>query len=347
VSKAEPSTESSESQSPEAAASALPPKEKTTKGGGVWEWLWQTNTAASLRLEKGKISQRARTNASKAQVALDAAENLAQTKSADADQLSLVPAAELLKQAASFAILAILDQAGEEPEAGHPIVSKSDWQKVSQELGIENTEEFWDTWLSQPSAALWETPPTESRLAELMAVTSQLLRASQRVSTELDAIWFRRAYRLGMPLLALAIGIVSAVYSSHRRAVLAETAYPWTVSSSQGDGCTSPSQECSEVRYFFHTREEKEPWIEFDLEKERNVQSVKVANRNDCPYCPERAVPLAVEISSDHETWTEVGRKDQSFENWELTIARKARWVRFRSLKKTFLHFRQVRIRAE
>lgn len=347
MSAIEPSNESSESNPSDAPAPEAIPHSTQKSGGSFWEWFWQSKRAEALRAENAKISEHARSFIDRAQVCLDAAENLGQTKNPEADLLSLVPTAELLKQAATWAALAILDQEGLGETPVESRLEASAWLKVSERLGIANAEELWENWLSQSNAALWAAPPSESRAAELLEVASRLVRGSKRVSSDLDAIWFRRTYRLGVPLVLTVLGIGIVGYTSHRKTVAEETSFPWTISSGQGDGCTSPSQECAEVRYFFHTREEKEPWLEFDLERERSVKSVKIANRNDCAECPDRAVPLVVEISNDRETWNEIGRKEKSFQDWDLKIDQKARWVRFRSLKKTFLHFRQVRIRAE
>ncbi len=327
------------------AAETSPPS--AARGGVVWEWLWQSQRAKALREERVKLSPRGRELIARAQTGLEAAEHLAQLWNPEGSLAASAPATNLLREAASWAALSLLERGASSSQAGAPSLDPTSWAEACNLAGIANGVELGESWLFQPSEAAWESPPSRERLGELLHLTADLVRAAQRGSHELDALWLRRAARVGIPVLAAGIGLSLLAYSAHRRAVVAETAYPWTVSSGQGDGCTPPSQECAEVRYFFHTREERDPWIEFDVGKEAPIASVRVANRNDCAECPARAVPLVVEVSNDHETWTEVGRKQETFDAWDLKIGRSARWIRFRALKRTFLHFRQVRIRAE
>lgn len=99
----------------------------------------------------------------------------------------------------------------------------------------------------------------------------------------------------------------------------------------------------TEDSYFFHTVEESQPWLEVDLGAEKRIQAFKVENRRDC--CQERAVPLVAETSTDGETWTFVGRRRGMFSTWKASFpARQARYVRFRSERRTTLHLSQVKI---
>jgi uncharacterized membrane protein len=95
---------------------------------------------------------------------------------------------------------------------------------------------------------------------------------------------------------------------------------------------------------FFHTSEEASPWIEFDLGTPTPLHSFQVTNRGDC--CRERAVPLAVETSTDGTTWTQVAKSDAAFDKWGETLPlQPVRYVRFRALRVTMLHFASVEIR--
>jgi hypothetical protein len=59
----------------------------------------------------------------------------------------------------------------------------------------------------------------------------------------------------------------------------------------------------------------------------------------------DRAVPLIVETSVDHNTWTEVARRNDDFDSWKATFpAARVRWVRLRVPRRTYLHLRGVRI---
>ena len=119
---------------------------------------------------------------------------------------------------------------------------------------------------------------------------------------------------------------------------------PWVASSTWGGGCESPLQECpGDGNYFVHTQPENEPWFELDLRSPQTISGVQVVNRVDC--CTERAVPLVLEVSTDHKKWREVIRSTQPFREWKASFASvTARWVRLRIPKYGTLHLKRVRI---
>lgn len=95
---------------------------------------------------------------------------------------------------------------------------------------------------------------------------------------------------------------------------------------------------------FFQTQEEKEPWLEIDLGREVPFDEVEVTNRSDC--CPDRAVPLVVEVSRDGVHFKEVSRRMDTFSVWHSRFARQtARYVRLRVLRRTIFHLDQVAVR--
>jgi hypothetical protein len=119
---------------------------------------------------------------------------------------------------------------------------------------------------------------------------------------------------------------------------------PWAASSVWGGGCESPLQECpGDGNYFVHTQPENEPWFELDLLSAQTISGAQVVNRLDC--CTERAVPLVLEVSTDHKKWREVIRSTQPFREWKPSFAKvSARWVRLRIPKYGTLHLKRVRI---
>ena len=106
----------------------------------------------------------------------------------------------------------------------------------------------------------------------------------------------------------------------------------------------SPAQQCEESPdYFMHTQDEHDPWLEFDLGSAQRVSAVRVDNRTDC--CSERTAPLVVEVSTDHQKWRAVARRDAVFSSWLGTFSpTDARWVRLRLDKQAPLHLTGVRI---
>ena len=162
----------------------------------------------------------------------------------------------------------------------------------------------------------------------------------------MDALLVQRLLRMAL-LLALfaSLGLVAAfvLFKLEERSDLAR-GMPWK-SSSFVMGCTSPAQRCEETPgFFFHTQEEQNPWLEIDLGTPHHISGVKVSNREDC--CSERAVPLVIEVSTDHQAYKQVARRDKDFNTWRASFAPvDARWVRLRAAKKTSLHLDHVQVR--
>ena len=164
----------------------------------------------------------------------------------------------------------------------------------------------------------------------------------------MEALWIKRAFRLGLVLAVLVVGALSFSWVREARERARDVAHnmPWRASSvfAQAGGCKSPLQECPEgLDYFFHTEEEPKAWLEFDLQSSRRITAVRVVNRKDC--CAERAVPLVVEVSSDHNHWKSVARREVTFSTWLAEFAPvEARWVRLRLENRAHFHLAQVRI---
>jgi hypothetical protein len=96
---------------------------------------------------------------------------------------------------------------------------------------------------------------------------------------------------------------------------------------------------------FFSTNDEVNPWWSIDLQAPQLLGSVTVVNRTDC--CPDRAVPVVIEVSPDGQTWREVSRRTETFRTWSPSFKpTKARYLRLRALRRTLLHFKDVRIHA-
>lgn len=118
----------------------------------------------------------------------------------------------------------------------------------------------------------------------------------------------------------------------------ASSAYP-------GYAASGTKQASPKEAAFFCTNEDVEPWWTIDLKRATPIASVTVLNRGDC--CIERAPPLVVELSTDGKKWKEVARMNDAFRTWRPSFEpTKARHVRLRSLRRTFLHLQDVRIHA-
>jgi hypothetical protein len=116
----------------------------------------------------------------------------------------------------------------------------------------------------------------------------------------------------------------------------------WRASSQHMSACKSPQQRCRS-NFFFHTKEENEPWVRLDLGETTTVSAVSIENRQDC--CAERALPLVVEVSTDGKSFREVARRSEGFQSWKAKFAPvDARFVRARVEGKSMLHLNRFRV---
>ena len=121
--------------------------------------------------------------------------------------------------------------------------------------------------------------------------------------------------------------------------------YRYKVSSPHGD---FPAEgllgETHEFGLVFHTQQQKEPWVEIDLNDTRSISRVSIRHRTDC--CTDRGLPLIVETAGDDKKWEVVGRREHAFDKWTASFSeRRARYVRLRSTEDTVLHFSEVTVK--
>ncbi|HYP86522.1 MAG TPA: discoidin domain-containing protein, partial [Polyangiaceae bacterium] len=190
------------------------------------------------------------------------------------------------------------------------------------------------------------TPEAEQTARELGKVARGLQRSTSPREDDVDTLYFQRVVRPGLLaaiLIASVVGVGALRDAIERRGDLS-VGKPWVASSSYETVCRSPSHRCdAEKSYFFHTQEEDRPWLEIDLQSVRPFSKVHVFNRQDC--CAERAVPLVVEVSSNHQDWREVARKRETFDDWKASFPTvSARWVRLRVAGRSILHLNDVRV---
>lgn len=157
----------------------------------------------------------------------------------------------------------------------------------------------------------------------------------------------QRYVRCGAVLLLLVAGLVVAftVAQKFRKGPDLAQGKPWRASTST-DVCHPARRRCAGVTtgMFFTTAEEVDPWLEIDLGRPMTFNQVEVENRDDC--CPDRVVPLVVEVGNDQKTWREVARRQDTFSAWEAQIAsQNARYVRLHVPRRTILHLNKVAVR--
>lgn len=187
----------------------------------------------------------------------------------------------------------------------------------------------------------------EARVKAVRPAVEALVKHARAPVDALQRLVTLAALRLGLAL-ALVVAIALAGTLGMRVALrgpdLARNK-PWQASSSYA-GFRYDTHSCDGVDtdVFFHTALQDSPWIEYDLGQVMTVRRIEVTNRSD--GFRDRAIPLAVELSTDHQTWKEVARRRRVFRTWNRPIEpQPARWVRLRVDRKSYLHLEKVVIR--
>lgn len=190
-----------------------------------------------------------------------------------------------------------------------------------------------------------EQLPREARVAQ--DFVEALLRRKLEPERRVGRLLWQRGTRLSGLLLLLAALFVGGWLSTQRLRLGPDLAAgkPWRASSSLYT-CTPALHRCESVNtdVFFHTQEEKDPWVEIDLGANTRFDRIEVTNRSDC--CPDRAVPLVAEVSRDRTSWREVSRRTETFSVWEARFApQNVRYVRLRVPRRSLLHLEKVTVR--
>ncbi len=189
---------------------------------------------------------------------------------------------------------------------------------------------------------------TEDRLLEIPSIEAPSASLADSEETR-KLMVYRSAIRWALALL-VTVSIVSLVVpwipQVSSRPDLAQEK-PWRASSTLVE-CQPEKFTCggSRTAIFFHTKDEDQPWVEFDLGAPTRFTEIMVYNRRDGDqHVVDRAVPLILEVGDDRETWRTLGRQDESFSVWSPRFEpTTSRYVRLRSPRTTMLHLDAVKI---
>ncbi len=315
---------------------------------GIGQWFWQGSRLRQLKdqlratpPEIVELRNRAR-NAYHAAIAILVDPKLSSVESAQAPALLLLGDSILWSLRAHLASLGgsegddlSAELLGSEPLLREMVPQDDERTRMVELIATASAE--------RKDRALEPAPGEVSRLRELADALVERGDASAR---GVEAVWFARLLRIVVPVFVclIAMGVTSALLEQAR--LNRETMIPWRTSSLVARfSCESPRQGCFHDHFFFHTREQRKPWIEFDLENVPSVSQLVIRNRTDCEGCSARAVPLVIEVSDDRKKWKEIARRDADFQVWTAKFSTiHPRWLRLRSTRKTSLHLKQVRI---
>jgi hypothetical protein len=182
---------------------------------------------------------------------------------------------------------------------------------------------------------------------DALLVLRALLETLDAARAAVRSVLWRRVAMLGAVvalLSSLAVGI--ALIVSPPEGPDLGVGKTWQTSSTYpGFAGAGTKQKNPSEGAFFSTGEDSNPWWSLDLRAPTRIGGATVVNRSDC--CPDRAIPLALELSTDGQTWREVARRTEPFRTWSPSFAAtNARFVRLRALRRTYLHLKDVRIHA-
>ena len=273
-------------------------------------------------------------------------------------------ACELSREAIYWSLLAVQEQAAVTPAA-----------TVEAEAGAPSSHTFASLWAAvepslieraaggaEPAARLREdsihksftdfaelTPERQSDTAQrLHAFAAQLIEPLALHQRMQERAWVRRVQLLMLAAVGLVVLVFVGKHLKERYDLSQDlaTSASWVASSRYEPECSchSPEQSCASCpNFFFCTQSEDRPSIEFDLHRVQSLSAVVVDNRADC--CPERALPLVVQVSTDHKHWKTVATRKEEFSTWRADFStEQARWVKLYVARHDFLHLARVRL---
>jgi hypothetical protein len=222
------------------------------------------------------------------------------------------------------------------------IFEDASWQVRFTEAGVPPEHQpHVKNWLS---AAEHSASPAGTGRRALLLMNAVVERLEQPNRSIRGVYWHRVRVLVAAALLisVTAFG-VGWIFATPEGPDLAE-GKPWQASSAYpGYTATGLKPKNPSAGAFFCTNEDVEPWLKIDLRRSQQIGGATVVNRGDC--CVERAPPLIIELSSDGQQWREVARTTDKFRTWKVSFKpSQARYVRLRSLRRTFLHLKDVRI---
>jgi hypothetical protein len=317
------------------------------------EWFWRGRTMAELRKEGTAGSERGAELLRRGWLALDVAKRTLDPPERFSGGPPDAVAWELSRQAVYWGLRAdrLLATGNDDASATIGSMLEGARPRLVAAAGSESDLSALEPALSTRTLAEQSELSSEeqSRSAHAMSrFARSFLMDLELPRARVDRLWFQRMWRCGGLLALLGLMVVGAFKVrdlmqrerdvAHGKAWRTSSVYTATTS------CPSPQQECAESPFFFfHTLEEEKPWLEIDLGTKQRIVGAIIENREDC--CADRAIPMVIQVSTDHRNWREVVRRTEVFGTWSPTFAPvSARWVRIQVMKRASLHLHRASI---
>jgi F5/8 type C domain len=314
------------------------------RGGEILNWLLVRDELSLAHENAARITAQQREYLRRAKLAFGLGElALAPRDKAIASGSTAPLAADLFRQALYWALLSQSpSSAGAEPAAAWASADSAVLAGIADhEMELEKLQQAMGSTFVELAEASLEAQSTNEQL--LRRAASRLITNAERVPWQLEWSKLKRVTRLGLLVFLCLFAVASVVVLWPAPLDLAK-GKPWHASSSMFE-CHPEKSECAGATtdILFHTKEEQNPWFEYDFGAPLAFSSLTIRNRAD--YGPERAVPLVVEVSNDDKKFTEVARRVDSFSTWKPSFPRQtARYLRLRVDRVSMLHLEAVKV---
>jgi hypothetical protein len=314
------------------------------RGGAILNWILVRDELSLARANAARVTAQQQEYLRRAKLAFElGALAVAPRDKATASGSTAPLGADLFRQALYWALLSQSpSSAGAEPavvwaSAESALLAGT----ADNEMELGQLQQAMRSTFVELAEAPLEAQSASERL--LRRAASRLITNAERVPWQLEWSKLKRATRVGLLTFLCLFSIALVVVLWPAPPDLAK-GKPWHASSSMFE-CHPDKSECagSTTDILFHTREEQNPWFEYDFGAPLSFSSLTIRNRSD--YGPERAVPLVVEVSNDDKKFKEIARRVDSFSTWKPSFSKQtARYLRLRVDRVSMLHLEAVKV---
>jgi hypothetical protein len=345
------STENADAGSPHADPQPVPiaPEPRKRRSGNLIEWLWRARALTDARSAVGRTPPLVAERLGRARRALELGDRAFDPIDPLRAGPSIGLALSLYREAAYWALLA-QNEALSAPNLQEAFAKADAGLLLLVANGEEGLAAVRTALVDKDFVATAGDTPAEQRRDAAVAkefvhtLVRLRLEPEARVGRLLVQRWARTVlFCLAVVAVSLGGWLVTREFSKGPDLAAGK---PWRASS-EYPGCNLREHRCNStaVKIFFHTEEEDEPWVQFDLGAGARFAHVELTNRSD--FGSDRAFPVVIESSDDAKKWKKLARRDSPYSTWRADFSPvTARFVRARVLKRTWFHLERFSVFA-